>query len=103
MREPELGFGGCSELSRIFLFKMMQEAPEAPSALLREYTIPFGMMDLPSLLQYRWVTKVEGIFKVWVIKASLVGDHFASPALLFCVVVWQEAHSDGCRCFLKLT
>jgi nitrate reductase gamma subunit len=42
---------------------------------------------LPKVL---WVTKVEGIFKVWVrrvIKSSLVDDHFASPALLICVVV----------------
>jgi hypothetical protein len=72
---------------------MMQEAPETPSASLREYTIPFGMIDLPSLPQYFWVTKLEGIFKVWVrrvIKSSLVGDHFASPTLLFCVVVGKK-------------
>lgn len=60
------------------------------------------MIDLPSLLPYLWVTKVEGIFKVWVctvIKSSLVGDHLLHP--LFCSVFsWREADSDGCRCFL---
>jgi hypothetical protein len=61
----------------------MQEAPETPSTLLREYTIPFGMIEVPSLLPYLWITNIEGIVKVWarrVIKSSLVGDHFASPA-----------------------
>jgi hypothetical protein len=49
------------------------------------------MIDLPSLHSYLWVTKLEGIFWVRrVIKSSLVGDHFASPALLFCVVVGKR-------------
>jgi hypothetical protein len=51
------------------------------------------MIDLPSLLPYLWVTKVEGILKIWVrrvIKSSLVDNHFASPALLLCVVVGKR-------------
>jgi hypothetical protein len=71
---------------------MMQEAPETPSALLREYTIPFGMIGLPILLPYLWVTKVEGIFKVWVprvIKASLVGDNL-SQALQICWSLFRK-------------
>jgi hypothetical protein len=60
------------------------------------------MIDLPSLLPYYWITKVEVIFRDWmrrVIKSSLVGDHLLH--LLFCSVFsWREADSDGCRCFL---
>jgi hypothetical protein len=42
------------------------------------------MIELPSLLPYLWVTKVEGIFKGWVlrvIESRLVGEHFALTAL----------------------
>jgi hypothetical protein len=50
------------------------------------------MIGLPILLPYLWVTKVEGIFKVWVprvIKASLVGDNL-SQALQICWSLFRK-------------
>jgi hypothetical protein len=49
----------------------MQVAPKTPSASLREYTIPFRMINLPSLLPYLWVIcSTRGLHSVGSIDSS---------------------------------
>jgi hypothetical protein len=67
----------------------MEEAPETPSASLREYTIPLwdDRPAKPPFISLGY--KVEGISKAWVlrvIKSRLVGDSLLQPLFVLCFI-----------------